>query len=155
MKSKGKLANTLFFLSLLCIFVLGSVLNISYQIAGYKNIVQANETMDAIHTPLAYLQNKVRMYDKTASIHKIEVDGIDVLVLEESKANVYIYEARGFLCELYAAKNYQINLSDGDRLFAIQDFTFDFTQDGILFSVENENQKQQLVVAFKSKGVIV
>ncbi len=155
MKSKGKLANTLFFLSLLCIFVIGSVLVVSYQIIGYKNIVSDNEIVDSAHTPLAYVQNKVRLYDYQGGISTMELDDVDVLVLHDKNTNVYIYQYKGFLCELYAIKDYEVNLSDGDRLFSVDSFTFETSENKIDFIVEVQGIKQHLQIKFMSEGVIV
>ena len=155
MKNKGKLANALFFLSLLCIFVMGSVLVVSYQIMGYQNIVEKNEMEDNTHTPLAYLQNKARLYDKAGGISIAQYEGNNVLVLHDEKTNIYIYEYHGYLCELLASKDYTLDFSDGDRLFKIDKFVFTAQPNGLQFMIQNGDVKQYLFVAFTSKGVNV
>lgn len=152
MENKGKLANNIFFLSLLCIFVICSVLVVSYQIYGYKTIVNTNDEVDAKHTPMSYLSNKVRANDIQNRIRIEHVNNSDLLVIESNETRTYIYMYENKLMELQASKDYEMNFSDGDPLFEIDSLTITKEDHRLIIKVGVHNEIQTLVLALHSEG---
>lgn len=154
MQNKGKLANNIFFLSLLCIFVICSVLVVSYQIIGYRSIVNNNERVSAKHTPYAYLSNKIRANDTKNAIYIKHIDNQDVLVLESEsqKTKTYIYMYQNKLRELQGASDYDIDLSDGDALFDIKDFNIKKEGNKLTIMLNVDNTSKTLILTLHSEG---
>lgn len=152
MENKGKLANNIFFLSLLCIFVICSVLVVSYQIYGYKTIVNINDEVDAKHTPLSYLSNKVRANDIQNRIRIEHENNSDLLVIEANETRTYIYMYENKLMELQASKDYEMNFSDGDPLFEIDSLTITKEDHRLIIKVGVHNEIQTLVLTLHSEG---
>lgn len=152
MGNKGKLANNVFFLSLLCIFVLCSVLVVSYQIYGYKMIVNTNEIVDNQHTPLSYLSNKIRANDFQDGIRIEHKDDSDILVIASNESTTYIYMYEHQLMELQAAKDYEINFSDGDALFEIDSFSIKKENQRLTFNIGFHDELKTLVLTLHSGG---
>lgn len=152
MENKGKLANNIFFLSLLCIFVICSVLVVSYQIYGYKTIVKTNNEVDAQHTPLSYLSNKIRANDVQNSIYIERKDDNDMLVIENNESRTYIYMYENNLMELQASKNYDMNYSDGDSLFEIDSFSITKDNNRLILKIGIHSEIKTLVLTLHSEG---
>lgn len=152
MENKGKLANNIFFLSLLCIFVICSVLVVSYQIYGYKTIVKTNNEVDAKHTPLSYLSNKIRANDIRNRIHIEHKNDSDMLVIESGESRTYIYMYENKLMELYASINYDMNFSDGDALFEIDSLTIAKDNNQLTINIGIQNEIKTLVLTLHSEG---
>lgn len=152
MKNNGKLANNLFFLSLLCIFVICSVLVVSYQIIGYRNIVDSNHQVDEMHTPLSYISNKIRANDVQNSISVQQGEESDILLIEGNESITYIYMYNHQLRELHASKNYEVNLSDGDALFDIDSFTISKKDNQLTFQIGMQNEIKTLILTLHSEG---
>lgn len=152
MENKGKLANNIFFLSLLCIFVICSVLVVSYQIYGYKTIVNTNDEVDAKHTPISYLSNKVRANDIQNRIRIEHENNSDLLVIESNETRTYIYMYENKLMELQASKDYEMNFSDGDPLFEIDSLTITKEDHRLIIKVVVHNEIQTLVLTLHSEG---
>lgn len=152
MENKGKLANNIFFLSLLCIFVICSVLVVSYQIYGYKSIVNTNGEVDAKHTPLAYLSNKIRANDIQNHIRIEHENDSDILVIESDESRTYIYLYENKLMELQASKDYAMNFSDGDPLFEIDSLTIIKENNQLVINIGVHNEVKTLVLTLHSEG---
>lgn len=152
MENKGKLANNIFFLSLLCIFVICSVLVVSYQIYGYKTIVSTNDEVDAKHTPLSYLSNKIRANDIRNQIYIEHEKDSDILVIESNESRTYIYMYENKLMELQASKDYEMNFSDGDSLFEIDSLTITKEDNRLIINIGVRNEIKTLVLTLHSEG---
>ncbi|MDD3049004.1 MAG: DUF4860 domain-containing protein [Bacilli bacterium] len=149
MNNKDKLANHIFFLSLLCIFVICSVIVVSYQINGYQTIVNENDKINNEHMPLAYLSNKVRANDIQDGIYTESIDNEDVLVIESKESKTYIYMYKNKLMELNAAKNYKLNFSDGDALFSIDSFHVEIDNHQLTFQIGINGEVKTMVIRMR------
>ncbi|NBK98847.1 MAG: DUF4860 domain-containing protein [Erysipelotrichia bacterium] len=150
--NKGKLANNVFFLSLLCIFVVCSLFVVSYQIIGYRSIVKKNEKSDETHIPLAYLSNKVKANDAQGMVYIENKEGSDVLVLESEKRKTYIYVYQKRLMELQATKDYAFQFSDGDILCAVDELNIEKQDNLLIFQVRMKDKTMTLNTMLHSKG---
>ena len=120
MANKGKLANILFFLSLLFIFVFCSFLIVSFQINSYNNIVNQNNLQQNKSLISSYIRNQIRIHDVKDNVHVIQIDDVDVLQLQQNQTVSYIYAYDGYLRELYTVEGYNFDLSQGDKLFQLE-----------------------------------
>lgn len=93
--------HTFFSLSLLLVFVCCSFLLIMMQMKGYTSIQKENAQMHQSHTPIAYLSNKVKFYD---SFSIQEMDGIQVLVLNNEVNHTLLYQYKNSLYEYDLAR---------------------------------------------------
>lgn len=152
MKSKGKLANALFFLSLLCIFVICSVLVVSYQISGYHHILNENEVIQNQSLIASYLRNQVRFHDERGQIQIKSIDGVDVLALHQKETTTYLYVYDGVLKEFYAENDFPLTLQDGEDLFEVDQLTMKHHEGQLELTITNQGQDQTILIALESQG---
>lgn len=148
MKDKGKLANTLFFLSLLCIFVVCSLLVVSYQIHGYHQILNENDRIQNQSFISSYLRNQVRFHDERGKIRIENIDGMDVLALSQEKTTTYLYVQEGYLKELYTIDGYELVLDDGEKLFKANEMKLELNGNQLRIVVD----EQILLISLYSEG---
>lgn len=152
MKSKGKLANTLFFLSLLCIFVVCSVLVVSYQIGGYHRILTENERIQNECLVSSYLRNQVRFHDEEGKVNVETINGVDVLALHQDKTTSYLYVYDGVLKEFYTTKDNPVILEDGEDLFNVEDMHIKQDNEQLEITLTQDNHVQTVVISSQCKG---
>lgn len=118
---KYKSSEIFFSLSLLTLFVICSAMVILYQMQGYQKIVQRNEISETQHLPLAYLHERLTHLEKQSSYHIINMDGIDVLWIENpiQETSTYLYVYDGSLRELNVVQDTQVNLAQGETLTSL------------------------------------
>lgn len=111
-----------FALSLLFVFAGCSLVVLQFQINSYKSIYDSSNQQAQMYTPIAYVQNKVRNYDKTHGLSVESVDGVSSLVLHDEKMDTYLYCYGGKLMELAVVPSYELDLSMGTALFDCDEF---------------------------------
>lgn len=146
-KSRG---NSLFSLLLLLIFAFCSFFILLVQIKGYQDLTKENEKVSEIHTPIAYLSNKLRSFDQIEDVKFIEVDGNHYLKLESDSMDLWIYEYQGKLCELYNAKNREFNPKEGEKLFSIDAFNVKEEENKLIFNITINKQKEEFILHLRS-----
>lgn len=152
MKSKGKLANALFFLSLLCVFVICSVIVVTHQINGYHRILNENEVLQNQSMVVSYLRNQVRFHDGRGQIQVENMDGIDVLVLHQKETTTYLYVYEGALKEFYAKSDFPLTLEDGEDLFKVDNMTIKHHQNRLELIITNQGQEQTILITLQCEG---
>lgn len=150
MQNKGKLANTIFFLSLLCIFVICSGLVISYQISGYQHIIQQNEITSNQGTVMSYLRNKIRFADQESMITILKKENTDILKLTQNEAVTYLYVYDHQLRELYADPNYEFTLEEGEVINPLDDLTMSINNNTLYLSLNFNDKVQEIVIPLNS-----
>lgn len=113
--------HTFFSLSLLLVFVCCSFLLIMMQMKGYTSIQKENAQMHQSHTPIAYLSNKVKFYD---SFSIQEMDGIQVLVLNNEVNHTLLYQYKNSLYEYDLQDISLFQASMGNALFTCKHLAF-------------------------------
>lgn len=113
--------HTFFSLSLLLAFVCCSFLLIMMQMKGYTSIQKENAQMHQSHTPIAYLSNKVKFYD---SFSIQEMDGIQVLVLNNEVNHTLLYQYKNSLYEYDLQDISLFQVSVGNALFTCKHLAF-------------------------------
>lgn len=152
MKSKGKLANALFFLSLLCIFVICSVLVVSYQIGGYHQILENNETIQNQSLVVSYLRNQVRFHDGQDKIKVKNIDGVDVLALYQETTVTYLYAYDGSLKEFYTVDGYPLTLGNGESLFPLDEMNIKYHDDQLEIKTTHQQHQQTILISLQCEG---
>ncbi len=116
-----KQLHTFFALSLLFLFVGSSFLLLSLQVQGYQSILKKNETIEEVHTPKAYLYNKMRFYD---SVSFQRIGKMNVLVLENESHQTLLYQKDHYLYECTVNDLATFDSSLGSKLFLCDGLSF-------------------------------
>lgn len=139
----SKASNIVLFLSLVLVLVVCSFLVLFYEISSYQKIDSQNESVDNAHYPGMYLSNKMR----GASGLRVEDNK---LIIENEKTETFIYLYNGNLLELTTLKNYDIDESAGEKLFAMDDFNI--IENNNLININYTVEGKQSNVVFKVRG---
>ena len=86
---------TLMFLTLFLIFVMGSFFIMTSEIQVYQNIHESITSQDQLMTPLAYLNTRLKSYDQKGAIELITIEETSCLKMEEDEHITYIYYFNG------------------------------------------------------------
>lgn len=142
-----KQLHTFFALTLLFLFVGSSFFLLSLQIQGYQSILKRNEKVSEVHTPKAYLYNKLRFY-QSVSIQKI--DDLEVLVLENESYQTILYQKNHYLyeCSVNALNTFDPKL--GTKLFLCDEIAFEKKDKQIQIVYQVNHQKQ--TISFRLRG---
>lgn len=142
-------------LSLLCSFLIGSLVLINVGMHVYKNIVAHNVENFRLRASLSYVATKVRQNDVKNAISVEEHEGVPVLVLREEKESgnyrtmIYCYE--GNLMELFQEESMEFELKDGLEVLPVSGFDVKETAPGQLdLVVRNGEETQSLRLSLRS-----
>lgn len=141
---------TLMFLTLFLIFVMGSFFIMTSEIQVYQNIHESITSQDQLMTPLAYLNTRLKSYDQKGAIELITIEETSCLKMEEDEHITYIYYFNGYLRELYTVKDYMPSLDEGEKLFKLDDFKMSCQDQLYRFSVQIGEQKEQIAIYMHS-----
>lgn len=154
--SKSHVVDIVFILSLLCVFTMCGLIVVFIGINVYKDTASNMQDSYSERTALAYVAKQVRQNDSVGSIELGEVEGVEALVLNETRDGVefckYIYYYDGYLQELYAMKSFEAKLTAGQDIIAIDGFDVTWNDDGTLtiVVVREENEDLSLTLALQS-----
>lgn len=142
-----KQLHTFFALSLLFLFVGSSFLLLSLQVKGYQSILKNNEKIEEVHTPKAYLYNKMRFYH---SVSFKKIGDLDVLVFENESHQTLLYLKDQYLyeCTINDLTAFDSNL--GTKLFKCDELSFHQkgNQVQIIYLVNHKEEK----ISFRLRG---
>ena len=149
------IANYAGMLSLLCMFIVGSLALTSVGVYVYKNIVENNAQNYQLRVSLSYVATKVHQYDTSGQISVEEENGIPILVLRESldsgNYRTMIYCYKGKMRELFQEEGLSYSLEDGMEVMELDQLKL--KQDGkqiFVKAIENGEQ-EQLVLNIRSE----
>lgn len=151
MKQRG---NSLFSLLLLFLFTFCAFFLLLVQVQGYQKLIATNEKISENHTPLAYLTNKVHAFDEQGKVEIVDKEGNTCLKMESPSSVLWIYEYKGSLYELYSAKEYEINLGEGEKLFSIKDFKVRKEANTLYFAIKVKKQVEEFAITLRSGGSV-
>lgn len=127
----------LFTFLLFAMFLVLSLLIVVIGADGYRGVVDTGEQTSALRTSFGYVAGKLRSEAASGGVEIRNVEGRSLLVLTENYENdIYetiIYHKDGALYEVYrdvSATEFSEEL--GERLAEVADFTFDWTDEGLL-----------------------
>ena len=138
----------IFSLSIFTVFVICSFLVLLFQAQSYRSIIEQGERIENLHTPLAYIREKIRSNDVSDSIHVTELNGLPVIEIEniEEETITYIYEYEDNLMELYVSELVEPLLESGTPLFDIKEFEVEQKEKQLYVSVENASGERNQIV---------
>jgi len=158
MKNKNDsrhMVDTLFVLTLFCVFALCSILLITVGAKIYQNTIDSMETHFTSTTSLSYLTEKVRQNDRNGNISVEKFGGNDALVLSNEYNGeeycTYIYLYGGQLKELFTKKEISLSPEAGRNILAISDFMITVLDDGLyeITLVDDEHKVQTVLIGSK------
>lgn len=138
-----------FSLSLFMVFVLCAFMVLLLQVNGYQHIVSAGESMQQLHTPLAYIKTSVRSSDVQGSITTFTQDGVSGIKIynQEMKTIRYIYEKDQQLKELQSIESLIPDFTTGNDMFPIRAFQAELQGSILHVSISDmDNQTQEVSI---------
>jgi len=112
-------------ISLFTVFAILLTLVLLMGASSFKSVsVNAQERYEQ-RTPLLYVSQKIRGFDRVDSVKITETNGINTLVLSDEFHDIYIYEYNGYLTEFLAFSGDNPRLEIGISLFKVQSVKFE------------------------------
>ena len=133
-------------LLLILIFVIGSFFIISSEIQGYQNIHESILQQEDLTIPLSYIHTKLKENENQQMIQVKTINQHPCLIIQNQKTITYIYYQDGYLQEIYADSQYTPLFSQGEKLFAIDDFQISYDHQLYTFIVTKHQRSEQLTV---------
>lgn len=143
----------LFSLSIFTIFVICSFLILLFQTQSYHSIISQEEKIENLHTPLAYVREKIRNNDISDSIHVVNLNGTTAIEIKnmDEETITYIYEYNDYLMELYISEEVEPMLEAGTPLFDIQDFDVEVVENTLHVTIQNkQGDRNQIILTIHS-----
>lgn len=142
-------------LAILGVFAVGSLVLCNVGIRVYKNIVVNNNENFKQRTSLLYMATKIRQYDRADAVSMKEIDGTNVLVLQEpdnTEYETYIYFQDGVIKELLTEKANPAELNAGLKVVEVADFQMSMSENNQLHmaSVDAEGNKEELTITLRT-----
>lgn len=144
--NKHRNIHVLFSLSLFLLFVIGSFFIVTYEIKGYQLINDTCQNEDDLIVPLAYLNTKLKANDSENSSQVVTVNNTQCLQIKTAKTQTYIYLHDGYLMELYTSIDYLPGLNEGNKLFPLDDFKIEKTDQLFKFTVTKQNNSKSIAI---------
>lgn len=135
---------TLLFLLLFLIFVIGSFFIVSSEIQGYQNIHKSITLEDDLSTPLAYLNTKIKSYDQKDMIEIVTLEKSTCLKLSDNETSTYIFYKNGYLQEVTVSFQYVPSLDEAEKLFALDDMQVTINHQMCAIMVKKSDQMKRL-----------
>ncbi len=142
---KNHSLSAVFLFSLIIIFALFVFLVAMLGMRSYHKVVENADQSYQARSSILYVVNKLRSMDKEYTVAIEARDGIEVLVLKETIDNesyeTLIYYEQGALREIFKKTDTDTDLSLGDEVVAVNDFTVKIIGDMVYFSITDLNGK--------------
>ncbi len=148
------IANYASMLSLLCVFIIGSLILMNVGVHVYKNIVENNAENFRLRASLSYVATKVRQYDMADTISVQEEDGVPMLVFQEelegTKYLTRIYCYDGNMMELFQEEGLEHDLNDGFEIMELDDLQIEQQGNQIFLTAMDGGEKESLTLSIRS-----
>lgn len=126
-RQKNHVIDLLFPIAVLFVFAASSFVVLVLSVHVYSSQTAKMNTNYNVHTPLAYVAEKIRQNDNAGGVSIQDFHGQECLSLKGSSDSVtyttYIYSYKGKLKELTLRDGTDATLSDGKDIIAIKDFS--------------------------------
>lgn len=136
--------NTVFALSVFCLFAVCSLFLVLIGSNVYQGIVNGMDSNSEIRTSLSYVSNKVRSADRN-EVSLQNRNGLQILVIAVpyggEKYNTYIYQYDGYLMELFSKADKAFAPGGGDKITAVTVFTVTKTGNMLCLSAAGRNHR--------------
>lgn len=142
---KNHSLSAVFLFSLIIIFALFVFIVAMLGMKSFHNVVDNADQSYQARSSILYVVNKLHSMDKEHSVAVEVREGIKVLVMKESVAGetyeTLIYYSQGALREIYKNTDTDTDLSLGDEVVEVNDFTVKIIGDMIYFSITDLDDK--------------
>lgn len=159
-KGKSHSVDTIFVLTLFCVFAVAVLLALMLGTRAYSAISgRADETYYR-RTALSYITEKVRHGDKTQAVYLSEFCGAPALELREEydgvPYSVYIYLYDGNVCELFCETGLDLPEDAGNTIIEGSELSFEKEGENLLkiTYADPEGREGEVFVALRSKEAI-
>lgn len=154
--SKGWIINIVCILAILSIFAISALLLANVGVQVYKNIVVSNTENFRLRTSLSFVATKIRQSDAYDKILMEERDTVPMLVLKEEvdgityDTRIYYYD--GILRELYQETGSEYELSYGEEITEIADFTIELENENLikLTAINADQESESLYICMRT-----
>ena len=142
-------------LAILGVFAVGSLVLCNVGIRVYKNIVVNNNENFKQRTSLLYMATKIHQYEREDAVSMKEIDGTNVLVLQEpdnTEYETYVYFQDGAIKELLTEKANPAELNAGLKVVEVADFQMSMSEDNRIYmaSVDAAGNKEELTITLRT-----
>lgn len=153
---KYRSLSNIFLFSLVIIFSLFAFTTTLFGINIYKEVTDSADQSYTIRASLFYVVNKIRSADQEGSVAVEERDGISVLVLKENYGEdayeTLIYHYDGAIREMLSRAGSKADLSLGDEVIIVNEFTVKKIEDMVYFSITSyDGNIYEMHVAMRSQ----
>ena len=134
-KQKNHVIDLLFPIAVLFVFAASSFIVLVLSVHIYSSQTRKMNTDYTVHTPLAYVAEKIRQNDSDGGISVGDFQGQECLILKGSSDTVsyttYIYSYKGELKELTLRDGTDATLADGKDILEVAEFSADEIKPGL------------------------
>jgi len=135
-------------LSLFLLFSVCSLVVVTIGANNYKGILGETDKSFNTNASLHYVSNKLHSYDKPNSVSIENINGIQVLALNEdltdSGYHTLIYFYNGYLYELLKQKHQTFVLGNGTKVFPIETFSIKKLTNSVVELTATNKKSEQL-----------
>ncbi|HOO28468.1 MAG TPA: DUF4860 domain-containing protein [Lachnospiraceae bacterium] len=134
-KREKSIVDILFLLALFCVFLVSALFIVLFGAKIYRSTVADMNTNFTSRTALSYITEKMRQHDSAGGAQVTFIDGQPVLCLNQENDGVkyctYLFSNDGYLKEVTAKENYDFDLSSGQNIIELSEFTAEEIQDSL------------------------
>jgi len=137
-RSNNQSLNFVVSMALFTVFALCLTLTLLMGATSFKNVSDEAEERYLERTPLLYISQKLRSFDRTGGVMLETINGIDVLTLTEEEFNIHIYRQEGYMKELLVFHGDSPNLDLGMELFPAKSMEFHMLTESLMIVTVNK-----------------
>jgi len=119
-------------MALFTVFALCLTLVLLMGASSFRGVSQRAEQQYSERTPLLYLSQKIRSFDRSDGVGIENINGITTLVLTEASYDVFIYHHDGHIKELLVFHGDRIDLDIGIDVFAAQSMELERVSESLI-----------------------
>ncbi len=126
---KHSVVDVVFSLLLLLLFVCSSFLLLVFGAKSYKTGLESESVRENTQIPLAYITTRMHQAKNASCVQLKQIDGLDVLAIDNDGYEIYIYAKNSVLYELVQEKNMNVDLDSGTKLYTIDSYEVTYESD--------------------------
>lgn len=143
--------DTIFVLTLLCVFTISALIVVYIGSQVYSSTVNTMEVQFNNHTAMNYIIEKVHMNNHINDIEVIQKEGINILCLHENYNDqtytTYIYTYQNQLKELLISDKDDFSLESGETLMEIDRVSFVIEKQLLSITLTHKQKTQQSYIS--------
>lgn len=155
-RQKTHVIDFLFPVSVLFTFAASSFVVLILSVHIYNSQTGKMNAGYALHTPLAYVAEKIRQNDTTNSVSVRDFQGQNCLAIagdsEDISYTTYIYSYKGHLKELTLRSGTDASLSDGKDILQLKDFSVSEIKPGTFrfTATDKDGASESIIISERS-----